>query len=155
MVLILSNGVTASADSVNPAPNPAITVLGPEILPSASCSNALYWSNATNPIRYLVSLARLSSTPAGSEIESNVRIPAFKELPMIRVVQPAYHALPNGGHGNFPASGNLRFNCVRVFATIHFHTRQRTATFRLANQDFSSPPRRVSCTLTLSRIGNS
>lgn len=49
VVLILSNGVTASKDSVTPAPKPAITVRGPEILPSASASNALYWSNATNP----------------------------------------------------------------------------------------------------------
>lgn len=35
-VLILSNGVTASKDSVMPVPMPASTVLGPEILPSAS-----------------------------------------------------------------------------------------------------------------------
>jgi hypothetical protein len=25
--------------------------------------------------------------------------------------------LPNGGHGSFFPSGNLRFNCDRVFAT--------------------------------------
>lgn len=49
VVLILSKGVTASNDSVTPAPNPAITVLGPEIFPSASCNMDLYWSNATNP----------------------------------------------------------------------------------------------------------
>ena len=35
-VLMLSKGVTASNDSVMPAPNPAITVLGPEILPVSS-----------------------------------------------------------------------------------------------------------------------
>lgn len=36
VVLMLSNGVTASNDSVNPAPKPAITVRGPEIFPLAS-----------------------------------------------------------------------------------------------------------------------
>ena len=35
-VLMLSKGVTASRDSVMPAPNPAITVLGPEMLPASS-----------------------------------------------------------------------------------------------------------------------
>lgn len=35
-VLMLSNGVTASNDSVMPAPKPATTVLGPEILPLVS-----------------------------------------------------------------------------------------------------------------------
>lgn len=45
-------------------------------------------------------------------------MPAFREFPIISVVHPAYHALPNGGHGSFPASGNLRFNCVLVFATV-------------------------------------
>lgn len=35
-VFMLSNGVTASRDSVMPAPKPATTVLGPEILPSES-----------------------------------------------------------------------------------------------------------------------
>lgn len=33
---MLSNGVTASNDSVNPAPKPAITVLGPDIFPFSS-----------------------------------------------------------------------------------------------------------------------
>jgi hypothetical protein len=42
VVLMLSNGVTARRDSVTPAPNPAITVLGPEIFPFVSCSNDLY-----------------------------------------------------------------------------------------------------------------
>ena len=32
-------------------------------------------------------------------------------------MHPAYHALPNGGHGSFAESANLRFNCVLVFAT--------------------------------------
>ena len=45
-------------------------------------------------------------------------MPAFRELPMINVVHPAYHAFPNGGQGSFAASGNLRFNCVLVFATM-------------------------------------
>jgi hypothetical protein len=44
-------------------------------------------------------------------------MPALSELPMIKVVQPAYHCLPKGGHGSFFPSGNLRFNCDRVFAT--------------------------------------
>jgi hypothetical protein len=35
-VLMLSNGVTARSDSVNPAPNPAITVRGPDIFPFSS-----------------------------------------------------------------------------------------------------------------------
>jgi hypothetical protein len=39
---MLSKGVTARADSVTPAPKPAMTVLGPEILPSASDRRALY-----------------------------------------------------------------------------------------------------------------
>lgn len=52
-VLILSKGVTAKSDSVKPAPNPAITVLGPDILPFSSCSNDLNVSNATNPCEEL------------------------------------------------------------------------------------------------------
>jgi hypothetical protein len=42
VVFMLSNGVTANRDSVTPAPNPAITVRGPEILPSASARSFLY-----------------------------------------------------------------------------------------------------------------
>ena len=49
VVFILSNGVTANKDSVIPAPKPAITVLGPDILPYSSCSNVLYVSKATKP----------------------------------------------------------------------------------------------------------
>lgn len=49
VVFILSVGVTASSDSVTPAPKPAITVPGPDMFPSASCSRFLYVSNATNP----------------------------------------------------------------------------------------------------------
>jgi hypothetical protein len=41
VVLMLSNGVTASNDSVIPAPNPAMTVLGPDIWPASSCSRVL------------------------------------------------------------------------------------------------------------------
>lgn len=85
-VLMLSNGVTASNDSVIPAPNPAITVLGPEMLPASSCKKDLYVSNATN------------------------RMPAFKEFPTISVVHPAYHALPKGGYPSFCPSGNLRLS---------------------------------------------
>jgi hypothetical protein len=40
-VFMLSNGVTASNDSVAPAPKPAITVAGPETFPSASASRSL------------------------------------------------------------------------------------------------------------------
>lgn len=36
---------------------------------------------------------------------------------MMSVVQPAYHALPNGGHGSFSEVGNRVFSCVLVFAT--------------------------------------
>ncbi len=49
VVLILSNGVTANTDSVIPAPKPATTVRGPDILPDSSCRRVLYWSKATNP----------------------------------------------------------------------------------------------------------
>lgn len=45
-------------------------------------------------------------------------MPAFNELPIINVVQPAYQALPNGGQGSFAESARLRFNCVLVFATV-------------------------------------
>lgn len=51
-VLILSKGVTANRDSVAPAKKPAITVAGPDIVPSALASMDLYWSNATNPVVY-------------------------------------------------------------------------------------------------------
>ena len=46
---MLSNGVTANRDSVAPAPKPAMTVRGPDTLPSGSASSDLYVSNATNP----------------------------------------------------------------------------------------------------------
>lgn len=36
---------------------------------------------------------------------------------MIRVVHPAYHWGPNGGHGSFFESGSFRLSCDRVFAT--------------------------------------
>lgn len=49
VVFMLSNGVTANTDSNTPAPRPATTVRGAESLPSASWSNALIWSNTTNP----------------------------------------------------------------------------------------------------------
>lgn len=48
----------------------------------------------------------------------DIRIPAFNEFPITSVVQPAYHARPNGGQGSFCPSASLRFNCVLVFATI-------------------------------------
>jgi hypothetical protein len=37
---------------------------------------------------------------------------------MIKVVHPAYHCLPNGGHGSFFPSANRRLSCVLVFATV-------------------------------------
>ena len=37
---------------------------------------------------------------------------------MIRVVHPAYHCEPNGGHGSFWPAANLRLSCVRVLATV-------------------------------------
>lgn len=94
VVLILSNGVTASNDSVTPAPKPAMTVRGPEMWPFSSCSMDLNWSNATK------------------------RTPAFRELPIISVVQPAYHAGPNFGHGSLSAPDSRWLSCVRVLATI-------------------------------------
>jgi hypothetical protein len=41
-VFILSNGVTANRDSVAPAKKPAITVAGPDTVPSAPASIVLY-----------------------------------------------------------------------------------------------------------------
>ena len=70
-----------------------MTVAGPETFPSASDNMSLYMSNATN------------------------LMPAFNELPIISVVHPAYHCLPNGGHGSFLPSVNLRLSWDRVFAT--------------------------------------
>jgi hypothetical protein len=46
---------------------------------------------------------------------------------MISVVQPAYQALPNGGHGSFLESGNRRLSCVRVFATFFSQIEDRGA----------------------------
>jgi hypothetical protein len=53
----------------------------------------------------------------GACYSRNELMPALSEFPMIRVVQPAYHCLPKGGHGSFFPSGNLRLSCDRVFAT--------------------------------------
>ena len=44
-------------------------------------------------------------------------IPAFKEFPIIKVVHPAYQALPNGGHPSFFPSGSRRLSCDLVLAT--------------------------------------
>lgn len=71
-------------------------------------------SKATNP-RLLTQLC------CPREMEINSRIPALAEFPMINVVHPAYHCFPNGGHGSFFESGNLRLSCVRVLATsVHW-----------------------------------
>ena len=45
-------------------------------------------------------------------------MPALAELPIMRVVHPAYHWRPRGGHGSFLPSGKWRFNCDRVLATV-------------------------------------
>jgi hypothetical protein len=74
----------------------------------------LYWSNATNPT------ARTDQLMDGIYADStNLLMPALIELPIMRVVHPAYHCLPNGGHGSFLPSANLRLSCVRVFATSY------------------------------------
>lgn len=49
---------------------------------------------------------------------TNLLMPALIELPMMSVVHPAYHCLPNGGHGSFFPSASRRLSCVRVFATV-------------------------------------
>ena len=92
-VLIDSNGVTANTDSTTPAESPARTVLGPEIVP-------------------------VSGSVRRDLIASKVRkrMPALIELPMIRVVQPAYHSRPKRGQGSFCPVGRRRFSCVRVLA---------------------------------------
>lgn len=69
-----------------------MTLAGPETLPSASASMLLYVSKATK------------------------RMPALSELPMMSVVQPAYHCVPKGGHGSFWPAASRRFSCVRVLA---------------------------------------
>ena len=48
-----------------------------------------------------------------------IRMPALREFPMIKVVHPAYHAFPNGGHPSFCPSGKRRLSWVRVFATVY------------------------------------
>ena len=86
-VLIDSEGVTASNDSVIPAPKPATTVLGPDICPSASDKRCLYESKAKK------------------------RTPALAEFPMTAVVQPVYQALEgNGGRGTFLESGSRKLS---------------------------------------------
>ena len=45
------------------------------------------------------------------------RIPAFSELPIISVVQPAYHARPKGGQASFLSVGRRRLSWERVLAT--------------------------------------
>lgn len=54
---MLSVGVTASSDSVTPAPKPARTVRGPDSLPFSSASKLLNWSKATNPRSYISPLS--------------------------------------------------------------------------------------------------
>jgi hypothetical protein len=51
---------------------------------------------------------------------NNVLMPALSELPIMSVVQPAYHCRPNGGHGNLWPSANRRLSWVLVLATMWF-----------------------------------
>jgi hypothetical protein len=92
-VFIDSEGVTASNDSVTPAPNPAATVRGPDICPFSSESICLYVSKARN------------------------RTPALTLLPITAVVQPVYHSREGkGGQGTFLESGRRRLSWERVFS---------------------------------------
>lgn len=114
---MLSVGVTASRDSVTPAPKPAITVRGPLSFPSASASIRLYWSNATNPVLIISIFTEYLIAQPGCD-RRHLRMPALAEFPMISVVHPAYHCLPNGGHGSFWPSANLVLSWERVLATF-------------------------------------
>ncbi len=78
VVLMLSKGVTASSDSVIPAPNPAITVRGPDILPCSSCSRVLYVSKATNPVRRGQSTSRISTDRPRRTYPSFQRVPNYQ-----------------------------------------------------------------------------
>lgn len=62
---------------------------------------------------------------------------------MISVVQPAYHAFPNGGQGSFCPSPNRRFNCDLVFATtrIKYQSSYSQTTAAPANLQVTLPPR--------------
>lgn len=55
------------------------------------------------------------------KLQGYVRIPALIELPITRVVHPAYHALPNGGHPSFSPVGRRLLSCILVFATVGGH----------------------------------
>jgi len=108
-----SKGVTATRDSVAPAANPAITVAGPVGM-DVSARRDLYVSKATNPVCSRSVNHWEFSLESGS---IDLLMPALTELPMIMVVQPAYHCEPKGGQGSFLPSGNLRLSWDRVFAT--------------------------------------
>lgn len=121
---MLSVGVTASRDSVTPAPKPASTVRGPLSLPSASASKRLYWSKATNP-----ALSSALYHPCTSSWrQRNVRMPALAEFPIMSVVHPAYHCFPNGGHGSFLPSANRLLSWDLVFATVFLPKRSDRST---------------------------
>ena len=53
-----------------------------------------------------------------TEKQKSILMPALAAFPIMSVVQPAYHSLPNDGQGNFLPSGNRLFSCIRVFATV-------------------------------------
>lgn len=53
------------------------------------------------------------------QCRDDIRMPALAELPMMSVVQPAYHCGPNGGQGSFLPSARRRLSCVLVFATVY------------------------------------
>ena len=73
VVLMLSKGVTASNDSVMPAPKPAMTVLGPDIWPDSSCNRVLYVSKATKP-RNPSASSSFNSTPGKPTYSSLQRV---------------------------------------------------------------------------------
>ena len=73
-VLMDSNGVTANTDSIMPAPRPASTMRGPDIRPVCGSERALL-----------------------RESKVRKRMPAFRALPTMSVVHPAYHSRPNLG----------------------------------------------------------
>ena len=75
-VFMLSKGVTASNDSVTPAPKPATTVAGPETRPSLSARNDLYVSKATNPVVSVVSNFAL--------LEVSYQAPGFSSSPNLK-----------------------------------------------------------------------
>jgi hypothetical protein len=89
------------------------------------CSSAQRVSSqAPSPTRRATNVARDRDTTG-----QNIRIPALAELPMMSVVQPAYHCEPKGGHGSFLPSASRRFSCVLVLATVASSSRITVSLF--------------------------